>query len=43
MKKETMTQEEYSEEIDDILEENISLEEKLAKALERADEIDVTP
>ena len=43
MKKEIMTQEEYNEEIDDILEENISLEEKLAKALERADEIKLTP
>lgn len=43
MKKEKMTQEEYNEEIDDILEENISMEEKLAKALERSDEINITP
>lgn len=43
MKKEKMTQEEYNEEIDDILEENTSMEEKLAKALERSDEIKLTP
>ena len=38
-----MTQEEYNSEMDDILEENLSLEDKLEKALTRASQIKITP
>jgi len=41
--KEEKTQEEYNEIMDDILEENLSLEDKLMKALEVANNIKIKP